>query len=142
MGIFNKNNKDNNNIKWYDKIINDNKDNIKKYFLVSNDNWLILLTNDNKICFYSSDNERIIDIVDIIECNFIINTTNKINHNFLNILYLSFKEVQEINSIRVELITLDKVHKFTIYHFLKEQDIDNLKIISAYLNKKIKNNEF
>lgn len=142
MGIFNKNNKDNNNIKWYDKIINDNKDNIKKYFLVSNDNWLILLTHDNKICFYSSDNERIIDIVDIIECNFIINTTNKINHNFLNILYLSFKEVQEINSIRVELITLDKVHKFTIYHFLREQDIDNLKIISAYLNKKIKNNEF
>lgn len=142
MGIFNKNNKDNNNIKWYDKIINDNKDNIKKYFLVSNDNWLILLTDDNKICFYSSDNERIIDIVDIIECNFIINTTNKINHNFLNILYLSFKEVQEINSIRVELITLDKVHKFTIYHFLREQDIDNLKIISAYLNKKIKNNEF
>lgn len=142
MGIFNKNNKDNNNIKWYDKIINDNKDNIKKYFLVSNDNWLILLTNDNKICFYSSDNERIIDIVDIIECNFIINTTNKINHNFLNILYLSFKEVQEINSIRIELITLDKIHKFTIYHFLREQDIDNLKIISAYLNKKIKNNEF
>lgn len=142
MGIFNKNNKDNNNIKWYDKIINDNKDNIKKYFLVSNDNWLILLTDDNKICFYSSDNERIIDIVDIIECNFIINTTNKINHNFLNILYLSFKEVQEINSIRIELITLDKVHKFTIYHFLREKDIDNLKIISAYLNKKIKNNEF
>lgn len=142
MGIFNKNNKDNNNIKWYDKIINDNKDNIKKYFLVSNDNWLILLTHDNKICFYSSDNERIIDIVDIIECNFIINTTNKINHNFLNILYLSFKEVQEINSIRVELITLDKVHKFTIYHFLREKDIDNLKIISTYLNKKIKNNEF
>lgn len=155
MGLFNSNKKEVKEVSrpWYEEMQEKYADNTKKAFLLDTNIYrgnLIILTNDNKIIFIQTENcktiENIIDIADIMKANIVAVTSTKSVERLFT-LRDTMEQIQQIQGYELKLITFDKVYRISVKTPIgnKEKALkvyDQFEILDAYLERKIKNNEF
>ena len=153
MGLFNNKKEENKTqeLQWYEAIIEENKNNTKKLFDFGCNMYIgtiIILTNDNKIICASRKNGsetecKTANIEDILKVEMMVQSKVKSQRQWWNPLLFTMEEVSRIEYVELKIITFDEVYRFKIYNGSNFQNkLDYLEILQAYLERKVKNNDF
>ena len=154
MGFFNK--KEVNKSKtiiWYEEIEKAYKDVTRKTFKFSCmelTGELFIITINNKLIYSykkyeENDITEVINIDEILKVDLNVITKNKTVVKYFT-LVPTFDTVCDIDYIELKIITLDKIYRTKInyigYSKENKNNFDQLEILNAYLERKIKNNIF